>query len=218
MSNISTDQTIEQLQQMTSQNKITYKQMFNMHNTIDSMKAAELIRKALNTANKDAQEIGSDMENVVHYFLENTGIIQNVSANHKNKLHEIDHYGEISPHLVEYFKGKRIDQINFIGESKNYSSSLNVDKVYKLEGIKLLTKSKLGAFFTRFGLKGEVESSAKGVLAEFYHQFGHISLVFTKDDWEFLEKNPNKFAVLFYDKFSNFHPLYDSESSDHAKL
>lgn len=215
---ISPQEILKTLAALRGQGKISWKDQFTCANKIEHSVAEPLIGAVLARAGKSKEQLGEDMENLVHYLLENGGFFCNVQNSYENSVHQLDHWAEASPHVMDYLTSKNIKSLNFVGESKNYSDKLNVDKVYKLEGIKNFTNSKLGAFFTTFGLKGDFDRSAKALLTFYYHKMDHVTLIFSDEDWKFLIKDATKFPALFYEKLARFQATYESGDVDFDKV
>lgn len=217
-SDVSPQDILNQLAVLRSQGKVSWKEQFTCVNQINHADAEPLINEVLNREGKSKEQLGKDMETLVHYLLGASGLFCNVQNSYANSVHQLDHWAEAAPQITEYLKSKNISSLNFVGESKNYSEKLNVDKVYKLEGIKFFTNSKLGAFFTTFGLKGDFDRSAQALLTFYYHKMDHITLIFAEDDWRFLLRDATKFPALFYEKIARFQATYESQSLDFDRV
>lgn len=211
-------ETLQAFSNLQAQGKITWKDYFTCSHTIIHNTALPLVDAVLNRGGKTKEQLGKDMEILVHYLLENCGFFCNVQNNYANAVHQLDHWAEASPLIKEYLDAKNIKSINYVGESKNYTGKLNVDKVYKLESIKSFTNAKLGTFFTTFGLKGDFDRSAKALLNFYYTKLDHVTLVFGDSDWNFLKADATKFSALFYEKIARFQATYESQDIDYSKV
>ena len=163
---------------------------------------------------------GDALEEVVNYFLINSGMFYRSFTNEKSKQHELDHFSFFDRHLVDHLKGLGITKIFFLGESKNYEKkTLKVDIAYKVEGLKLLLKSEISCIFTRVGMTGCDElSAAKGVMRSFNEEFKNFSLVYTDADWNFLKANPLKFNKLFLEKIMKAIMKMSTDDIDYSQI
>lgn len=202
--NETTEETTEALNRHCIQGIYSTDELIDRNNKIDTSIAASLISQNLDPKLnfKTPLEKGQALEKVAAYFMDNCGLFSDTQNDYKNNQHQIDHWGEIDFYLKGLLSGKGIELMSVLGESKNYETkNLKVDVVYKVEGLKFILKAGIGIYFTRKGLTGvSYQDDAQGVLQSFYQKGGHISIVFTDDDWSFLKTKPKKFNSLFFRK------------------
>ncbi|AHZ85962.1 hypothetical protein Bb109J_c0303 [Bdellovibrio bacteriovorus] len=201
--------------------------LIEMNQSIDEKVAIGLIKNRIfgHIAFKHTKEQGDSFEEVVDYFLRSCGLFLNVKHNSSNRVHQIDHLARFSNHVrevVEPITGHK--NFDVIGESKNYRTKcapMGVDIVYKVEGLKLICGAVLAMYFTRGGLTGNEITAATALAGDFsqYSTPKTLSVVFSDDDWKYLESKPKMFnRLLFYkmDQFK-FHKNFETKYEDVEK-
>lgn len=210
---------IDRLKKLESQKLITSKELFGMNSKFDAKIVKKLIRQLLDDPSATTKSQGDKLEALAKYLLEGAGFVCDLRHGQKNKQHQIDHFGELQPHVCEFLKGKDVHLNGFLGESKNYpDAKIDVNIVYKVESLKLLTKAGLGCYFARKTLTGNELSAAQSLMKDFYGRFKTISIIFMDDDWEYLHSNPLKFSDLVYSKIINYCSNYDCRVTDYTTI
>lgn len=190
----------------------TYTEVLNINNRIDVAQAQTLIKTKLldHAPFESAAAQGDALEEVVHYFLEHSGLFVCVEHDTSNQIHQLDHTADISNHAFGLFsRAFSIKQLGVIGESKNYAKKkkpMGVDIVYKVEGIKLLSGLGLSMYFTRGGLTGTELRDAIALLAHFCNHPADktYAIVFSDDDWSYLHQKPQNFSKLVFIKLRQY--------------
>lgn len=221
MSNDTIQKTCSSMFDAANNGLVSWKDLFEREQVIDPETARALIMYLLEVNDDNPREVGDRMEDLADYFLVSSGIFAKTDRNQQNRIHELDHYAEFSPHVEKYVTSTlntTNSAFRFLGESKNLKGKLNVDKIYKTEGLKFLLDIPVGCYFTREGVKGDESRSAKAVLIEYQMKTKQLSITFTNDDWEFLLDNPLKFNALFYEKISLAKNVFDTKIADYDSI
>lgn len=218
MSQDKVEDTVKTLSELAISGVVHWKSVFSRESKADGAKVSEYLKNVLGS-HDTSKSLGDALEELSDYLLKTSGLFSDCRRNLANQIHQLDHWGEFTPIIACYFaKYLKIDDFAFLGESKNHAEKIDVNIVYKVEGIKDKLGISIGAYFTREGIKGEAFKSAVGVLTERLLQTKKISLVFTKEDFDFLVGHPSKFAALFYEKLVLMRTTYNSIISDYTQI
>ena len=113
---------------------------------------------------------GIALEKLVKYLLEISGGIFKVDCNLRTSTNEIDDLITLTPTgkilLGHNLINKRFD--NFLGECKNYHTSVGVTYIGKFCSLLLTNNVKLGILFSYHGISGTGWSHGSGLVKKFY--------------------------------------------------
>ena len=113
---------------------------------------------------------GIALEKLVKYLLEISGGIFKVDCNLRTSTNEIDDLITLTSKgkilLANNLINKRFD--NFLGECKNYQTSVGVTYIGKFCSLLLINNVKLGILFSYHGISGSGWDDGSGLVKKFY--------------------------------------------------
>lgn len=174
---------------------------------------------------------GKSLEELVRYTLSVSGNIFRVHKNIRTTSNEIDvivtltstgatlvNNGLLTPPIKE-----------FVGECKNYGSTVDVTFVGKFCSLMLTTNNHYGIMFSYHGVSGKGWSYASGLIRKFYlhrerEDDRYVIFDFSFDDFNMIAQGSNLFAILqaklqalkydtSYIQFLSKHPAQDNYQS-----
>lgn len=113
---------------------------------------------------------GQALEQLVKYLLEISGGLFKIDCNLRTTTNEIDDLVTLTPKgkvlLSQNLINKRLDC--FLGECKNYNTSVSVTYVGKFCSLLLTNNVKLGIIFSYHGVSGSGWNCGAGLIKKFY--------------------------------------------------
>ena len=148
-------------------------------------------------------EKGKILEDLVFLLLQYSGGLFSIKQNVLTNTNEIDIVCELSPkgHILLKNDLLPIKQNAFLGECKNYNSTVGVTYVGKFACLMLTTAYKLGILFSYKGVTGKKWDDAQGFIRKFYLSRENIDdryiiIDFTVDDFDLIRRGSTFLDIL----------------------
>lgn len=146
---------------------------------------------------------GRSLEELATYLLEISGDLFEVKQNLRTSTNEIDQVFIPKPKAKVLIANGIISKKYelFIGECKNYNSTVDVTYVGKFCSLLLTNQIKLGILFSYHGISGSGWSNASGLVKKFYlhkekDEDRYCIIEFTKDDFIAIDKGENFLQII----------------------
>lgn len=165
LNQINDEYRYEMICKLNPDQKIKYSEMLKHFEEVNGIK-----KDSTNYTKGLSRIKGKALEDLVIYLLKISGNLFEIDKNLRNTTNEIDQIFKLSP------KGKALHSINlinqrflsFLGECKNYSSSISVTYTGKFCSLLLTNQVLLGIIFSYHGVSGKNWSDSAGLIKKFY--------------------------------------------------
>ena len=165
ISQFSEQKRYEKICELSENQKEKYKRLLDNFKTLHNTQAgSEYMHSNLHNLK------GTALEDLVNYLLSISGNLFKVDRNLRTKTNEIDQVVSLTGlGKILICNGLIPSKLNcFLGECKNYNSSISVTYVGKFCSLLLTTQIKLGIIFSYNGVSGKNWSNASGLIKKFY--------------------------------------------------